>query len=199
MVTKRLSSSRSHCSAARSAITWEDCSAPGHYLRRGRTIEGQPPGDRPRPFDDPRHSTRPVKPAGQEARSCLSTNRQWPQLQVKALHPSPCRDRHRTQKIRPCRPQTNGKVERLNRTLADEWDYLWSYTSNDEWTAALADFLHTYTTTAATPRSEATHRSAASTTLRVDTPSAWPTGSSRVVRSSLLRQMAALVHSPTGP
>ncbi|MFI1760449.1 IS481 family transposase, partial [Streptomyces sp. NPDC020571] len=45
---------------------------------------------------------------------------------------------------RAYRPQTNGKVERFNRTLADEWAYLRPYTSNDERTAALADFLHTY-------------------------------------------------------
>ncbi|MET8896790.1 IS481 family transposase, partial [Streptomyces albogriseolus] len=45
---------------------------------------------------------------------------------------------------RPYRPQTNGKVERFNRTLLDEWAYLRPYTSNDERTAALADFLHTY-------------------------------------------------------
>ncbi|MBK3647997.1 MULTISPECIES: IS481 family transposase, partial [Streptomyces] len=42
------------------------------------------------------------------------------------------------------RPQTNGKVERFNRTLLDEWAYLRPYISNDERTAALADFLHTY-------------------------------------------------------
>ncbi|GGR70176.1 hypothetical protein GCM10010282_73350 [Streptomyces roseolus] len=47
-------------------------------------------------------------------------------------------------KIRPYRPQTNGKVERFNRTLLDEWAYLRSYTSNTERTEALADFLHTY-------------------------------------------------------
>ncbi|MGC5410716.1 IS481 family transposase, partial [Streptomyces sp. DT225] len=45
---------------------------------------------------------------------------------------------------RPYRPQTNGKVERFNRTLLDEWAYLRPYTSNNERTAALADFLHTY-------------------------------------------------------
>ncbi|MFE9688151.1 IS481 family transposase, partial [Streptomyces sp. NPDC006285] len=45
---------------------------------------------------------------------------------------------------RAYRPQTNGKVERFNRTLLDEWAYLKPYTSNDERTAALADFLHTY-------------------------------------------------------
>ncbi|WP_433539829.1 IS481 family transposase [Streptosporangium sandarakinum] len=42
------------------------------------------------------------------------------------------------------RPQTNGKVERFNRTLLDEWAYIRTYTSNDERTQALADFIHTY-------------------------------------------------------
>ncbi|MEV0376065.1 IS481 family transposase, partial [Streptomyces sp. NPDC050636] len=42
------------------------------------------------------------------------------------------------------RPQTNGKVERFNRTLLDEWAYIRPYTSNTERTTALADFLHTY-------------------------------------------------------
>jgi Transposase./Integrase core domain. len=45
---------------------------------------------------------------------------------------------------RAYRPQTNGKVERFNRTLLDEWAYLRPYTSNDERTAALDDFLHGY-------------------------------------------------------
>ncbi|AKJ08586.1 transposase [Streptomyces incarnatus] len=42
------------------------------------------------------------------------------------------------------RPQTNGKVERFNRTLLDEWAYVRPYTSNSERTTALTDFLHTY-------------------------------------------------------
>ncbi|WP_329440639.1 IS481 family transposase [Streptomyces sp. NBC_01426] len=45
---------------------------------------------------------------------------------------------------RAYRPQTNGKVERFNRTLLDEWAYLRPYTSNQERTEALTDFLHTY-------------------------------------------------------
>ncbi|MFJ5837382.1 IS481 family transposase [Streptomyces shenzhenensis] len=47
-------------------------------------------------------------------------------------------------RTRPYRPQTNGKVERLNRTLLDEWAYVRPYSSNAERTAALVDFLHTY-------------------------------------------------------
>ncbi len=47
-------------------------------------------------------------------------------------------------RIRPYRPQTNGKVERFNRTLLDEWAYLRPYTSNHERTQALAGFLHAY-------------------------------------------------------
>ncbi|KPC64657.1 IS481 family transposase [Streptomyces chattanoogensis] len=45
---------------------------------------------------------------------------------------------------RAYRPQTNGKVERFNRTLLEERAYLRPYTSNDERTAALDGFLHTY-------------------------------------------------------
>ncbi|MFD0236881.1 integrase core domain-containing protein, partial [Streptomyces decoyicus] len=45
---------------------------------------------------------------------------------------------------RAYRPQTNGKVERFHRTLLDEWAYIRTYTSNDQRTEALQDFLHTY-------------------------------------------------------
>ena len=47
-------------------------------------------------------------------------------------------------RIRPRRPQTNGKVERFNRTLADEWAYARVYTSNRQRTRALDRFLHIY-------------------------------------------------------
>jgi transposase InsO family protein len=47
-------------------------------------------------------------------------------------------------RTRPFRPQTNGKVERFHRTLADEWAYARPYTSETERRAALPDFLHTY-------------------------------------------------------
>ena len=47
-------------------------------------------------------------------------------------------------RTRAYRPQTNGKVERFNRTLLEEWAYLRLYTTNTERTQALQDFLHTY-------------------------------------------------------
>jgi transposase InsO family protein len=45
---------------------------------------------------------------------------------------------------RPYQPQLNGKVERFNRTLADEWAYQQPYTSNEQRAAALPRWLHTY-------------------------------------------------------
>ena len=59
------------------------------------------------------------------------------------------RDEHRRlgiahTKIKPRRPQTNGKVERLNRTLLAEWVYKRLYTSETARRAALPGWLHTY-------------------------------------------------------
>ncbi len=48
--------------------------------------------------------------------------------------------------IRPHCPWQNGKVERLNRTLATEWAYRRVFTSNDERTAALAPWIEYYNT-----------------------------------------------------
>lgn len=45
---------------------------------------------------------------------------------------------------RSYRPQTNGKAERFNRTLADEWAYIRPFTSSAERAAALPGWLHTY-------------------------------------------------------
>jgi transposase InsO family protein len=47
-------------------------------------------------------------------------------------------------RTRPRRPQTNGKVERFNRTLLDEWAYIRPYQSEAERVAALDDWLHLY-------------------------------------------------------
>jgi transposase InsO family protein len=47
-------------------------------------------------------------------------------------------------RIRPYTPRTNGKVERFNRTLLDEWAYVRLYRSDDERVAALDTWLHMY-------------------------------------------------------
>ena len=47
-------------------------------------------------------------------------------------------------KTRPYRPQTNGKVERYHRTLADEWAYAKPYPSEQARRAALPAWLHMY-------------------------------------------------------
>jgi transposase InsO family protein len=48
--------------------------------------------------------------------------------------------------IRPHCPWQNGKVERLNRTLATEWAYRQPFTSNEQRTAALAPWIEHYNT-----------------------------------------------------
>jgi transposase InsO family protein len=72
---------------------------------------------------------------------------------------------------RPYRPQTNGKVERFNRTLAAEWAYAKPYLSDEARAADYARWLHTYNHHRPTPESAATHQPPAFTTSRGTTTS----------------------------
>ena len=56
------------------------------------------------------------------------------------------------------RPQTNGKAERFNRTLSDEWAYVRPFADSDDRAAALPTGCTPTTITEATPHSAAAHQ-----------------------------------------
>lgn len=70
-------------------------------------------------------------------------------------------------RTRPYRPQTNGKIERFHRTLADGWAYAKLYPSETTRREALPDCTSTIIT-GTTPQSEP-HPSAGSKTTSLDT------------------------------
>ena len=73
--------------------------------------------------------------------------------------------------IKPHCPWTNGKVERLNRTLATEWAYQQVFTSNQARTDALAPWLNHYNTERIHTGIGATPISRVSPTSRLSTAS----------------------------
>jgi transposase InsO family protein len=76
----------------------------------------------------------------------LMTDNHWTYTRSNQLAHSLARIGARHILIRPHCPWQNGKVERFNRILQDEWAYRRTFTTNNQRTAALQPWLETYNT-----------------------------------------------------
>ncbi len=82
-------------------------------------------------------------------------------------------------KTRPYRPQTNGKIERFHRTMAEGWAFKKFYNSESARRAALPAWIHEYNHHRPHTAIGKAHPSPGWTTCLGITAS-WPTGGSRV-------------------
>ena len=90
-------------------------------------------------------ATRPARSSPPTASPCervLTDNGSCYRSRLWAKTLAASRIKHK--RTRPYRPQTNGKVERFNRTLLEEWAYARAYRSEAERAAAFPGWLHTY-------------------------------------------------------
>ncbi|VXB41831.1 transposase [Citricoccus sp. K5] len=95
----------------------------------------------------------------------------------------------RHKRTRPYRPQTNGKIERFHRTMADGWAYARCHTSEAERRGELNGWLHYLTTTVRTRPAATSHRSHDRSTSASSTASG-------IVIMTAMSQPGSSIHIP---